>query len=120
MAATLRTQRLLVAAAALLAAGLVGGLVAGVFGSNSHPSNAATVYPLGGAQQSQLEQGVTAPTVSAQAVVVAPQVRTQFLGKGQRRRVHTGRPSRPPLPPTLICGDGRAHASRLASPPSPT
>lgn len=64
--------------------GLGVGLAVGFSGSSSsHATTAAAAAQLTKPQQTQLEQGITAPTVTAEASVVATEVRSQFEQQGK-------------------------------------
>ena|SRR5689334_16272913 len=70
-----------IAAGVLVLGGLGAGLAVGLSGSTT---NRAVVPPgLGTSQQVRLEKGITAPTVTAQAAVVAAEVRSQFVSQRQ-------------------------------------
>lgn len=71
-----------VAAGALAAAGVVVAVVAIGGGGPGGRVNAAAIG-FGPAQVSRLERGLTAPALGRQAVVVAPQIRAQFVRRGQ-------------------------------------
>lgn len=74
----IRSWRLTAAAVAVLAlAGLGAGLAVGL-GSSS-----TTAPPLTKAEQARLEQGITAPTVAAEANVLAIEVRSEFEQAGK-------------------------------------
>lgn len=68
----------------LVLAGLGIGLAVGLSGpSPSHATTAAAAPQLTQPQQVRLEQGITAPTVTAEASVVAVEVRSQFERQGK-------------------------------------
>jgi len=67
----------------LAAAGLAVGLAAGSSHSKSPSTGQASATALTSAQQARLEHGLTAAAVSAQAAVVAPNVRSQFVARGR-------------------------------------
>jgi hypothetical protein len=71
----------------LAAAGLAAWAVAGLSGSSSGRGSAAAGPAKPGAftsvQEKRLEQGITAPGIAAEAAVVAPQVRAQFVSRGR-------------------------------------
>jgi hypothetical protein len=72
--------KVIVAAVGLvLLAGLGVGLAVGLRGSS--PTNAATVFTV--PQQQRLEKGITAPTVTSQANIVAVEVRHAFETRGK-------------------------------------
>lgn len=81
-----RHWKLITAIVGVLAlAGLGIGLAVGLSGpSSSHTTTtAAAATQLTKPQQARLEQGITAPTVTAEASVVATQVRGQFEQQGK-------------------------------------
>ena len=65
----------------LVLAGLGAGLAFGLRGSTTSP--AAASAGLSSSQRVRLEKGITAPTIAAQAGVVAGEVRKQFEGRGK-------------------------------------
>lgn len=75
----------------VIAAGALVSASAGLFISQETGSSGARPSAPGGAsatvltvvQQSRLEHGITAPGLSAQAAVIAPSVRNQFISLGQ-------------------------------------
>ena len=68
----------------LVLAGLGIGLAVGLSGpSPSHATTAAAAPQLTQPQQVRLEQGITAPTVTAEASVVAVEVRSEFEQQGK-------------------------------------
>lgn len=76
----IRKWRFVAAAAVLLAlAGLGAGLAVGLGGSSS-----TTGPSLTHAERARLEQGISAPTIAAEASVLAIEVRTQFEQTGRR------------------------------------
>lgn len=84
MAVRKRSKYSLIAASCvLLAAGLTVGLITVSSGSRSPARGRASAAVFSSAQLVRLERGLTAPTVDSQAAVVAPQIRTQFLDRGQ-------------------------------------
>lgn len=77
----IRHWKLIIAVVGMLAfAGLGIGLAVGLSGA---PSSASTAVTFTAPQQLRLEQGITAPTVIAQANIVATEVRSQFEGRGK-------------------------------------
>ena len=75
----------LIAAAVVLVAG---GTAVGLLATSGNPRSAARtsalVSKLGSAQQARLERGLVAPNITADAAVLADEIRPQFLAKGQR------------------------------------
>ena len=65
----------------LILASTGAGLAIGLSGSTANPAGAATV--LSAQQQMRLEKGITAPAVTAEAKIVAAEVRGQFVGRGK-------------------------------------
>ena len=79
-----RHWKLTVVVAGVLAlAGLGIGLAVGLSGSSSSATTAAPAARLTMAQQVRLEQGITASAVTAQASVLAIEVRSQFEQQGK-------------------------------------
>jgi hypothetical protein len=70
-----------ITAGVLVLAGLGAGLAIGLSGSTTN--RAAASPGLGASQQARLEKEITAPTVTAQAAVVAAEVRSQFMSQRQ-------------------------------------
>ena len=65
----------------LVLAGVGAGLAIGLIGSTASPAAGPAV--LSAPQQARLEQVIAAPTITAQARIVAAQVRGQFEGRGK-------------------------------------
>jgi hypothetical protein len=77
----IRHRKLIIAVVGMLAlAGLGIGLAVGLSGASPSASTAVTFKT---PQQVRLEQGITAPTVTAQANIVATEVRSQFERRGK-------------------------------------
>jgi hypothetical protein len=74
----------LVAVAVVLAAG---GVAAALFATAGNPRSSARTsalaVKLSSAQQARLERGLAAPSITAEAAVLAVELRAQFLEKGQ-------------------------------------
>jgi hypothetical protein len=73
---------LVVAAGLLVAAGVVGAVLALGSGHESGRTNASPVK-FSSVQQVRLENGLTAPGIAAQSKVVATEIRAQFLSRAQ-------------------------------------
>jgi hypothetical protein len=77
----IRHRKLIIAVVGMLAlAGLGIGLAVGLSGA---PPSASAAVTFTTPQQVRLEQGITAPTVTAQANIVATEVRSQFEDRGK-------------------------------------
>ena|ERR1022692_3491294 len=84
---TRRRTVIITVAGLLTAAGLATGLTASLSGSSpgkpGHASIRPTTSMLTPQQRTRLEQGIMAPTIAAQATVVAAELRTQFVSRGR-------------------------------------
>ena len=80
-------KRLIVGLIAVVVLAVAGGIVAAVLTTNGDHKSAAkasaSASSFNAAQQTRLERGLTAPSLRKQASVVAAEIRTQFLAKGQ-------------------------------------
>jgi hypothetical protein len=96
----------LIATGLVLAAGLSVGLVAGLGGHKPGSYGNRSFVSLSSAQQIRLEHGLEAQNITAQAAVVATEIRAEFLSRG-----------RPLLPPG---SEVRIEPATFAAGPSKT
>jgi hypothetical protein len=73
----------LVAVIALVAGGIATALLLTAGGTTSAVRTSELAVKLGSGQQARLERGMTAPHITAEAAVLAIEIRAQFLDKGQ-------------------------------------
>jgi hypothetical protein len=84
MAVRKRSLYSLIAAGVLvLIAGLAVGLITAFSGSNSSQRGSTSAIEFNTAQQIRLERGLTESEIGSQATIVAPEIRSQFMGRGQ-------------------------------------